>query len=178
MTARQFPTTLMRDAMWSEQLCICEFFKTWTPVGFHEHVILTLRRYIWRLVRLGKSILQPKCSPDNSLEHWFLLEPFWPIFRWVLVSLMEPGHDPKSQVMQRQWDTLYWFSLLTSGQTALHAVSWASSLSLFLIAWREGICDKEGRREGRGDLSRKLRKGKPFNLFTEVPKFGNYFNWG
>eukprot|EP00116_Pleurobrachia_bachei_P009619 sb/3469881/ len=25
----------------------------------------------------------------------------------VMINLMEPGHDPKSQVMQRQWDTLY-----------------------------------------------------------------------
>eukprot|EP00116_Pleurobrachia_bachei_P015726 sb/3475988/ len=24
-----------------------------------------------------------------------------------MINLMEPGHDPKSQVMQRQWDTLY-----------------------------------------------------------------------
>eukprot|EP00116_Pleurobrachia_bachei_P011384 sb/3471646/ len=24
----------------------------------------------------------------------------------IMINLMEPGHDPKSQVMQRQWDTL------------------------------------------------------------------------
>ena len=79
MTARQFPTTLMRNIMWSEQLCICEFFKTWTPVGFHNHVLMTLRRYIWRLVRLRMSIFHPNVRLTilyNTVFGWTVLTYF------------------------------------------------------------------------------------------------------
>ena len=76
MTARQFPKTLMRGAMWSEQLCLYEFFKTWTPVGFSNHEFLTLRRFIWRLVKLETKIKCAKCSPDNCLQPCFWLNHF------------------------------------------------------------------------------------------------------
>ena len=76
MTARQFPKTLMRGAMWSEQLCLYEFFKTWTPVGFSNHEFLTLRRFIWRLVKLETKIKCAKCSPDNCLQPCLWLNHF------------------------------------------------------------------------------------------------------
>ena len=76
MTARQFPKTLMWGAMWSEQLCLYEFFKTWTPVGFSNHEFLTLRRFIWRLVKLETKIKCAKCSPDNCLQPCFWLNHF------------------------------------------------------------------------------------------------------
>ena len=76
MTARQFPKTLMRGAMWSEQLCLYEFFKTWTPVGFSNHEFLTLRRFIWRLVKLETKIKCAKCLPDNCLQPCLWLDHF------------------------------------------------------------------------------------------------------
>ena len=76
MTARQFPKTLMWGAMWSEQLCLYEFFKTWTPVGPSNHEFLTLRRFIWRLVKLETKIKCAKCSPDNCLQPSFWLNHF------------------------------------------------------------------------------------------------------
>ena len=80
MTARQFPKTLMRGAMWSEQLCLYEFFKTWTPVGFSNHEFLTLRRFIWRLVKLETKIKCAKCLPANCLQPCFLLNHFEQFF--------------------------------------------------------------------------------------------------
>ena len=79
MTAKQFPTTLMRNVMWSEQLCICEFFKTWTPVWFHNHVLVTLRRYIWRLVGLRMTIFHPNVRLAilyNTVFGWTVLTYF------------------------------------------------------------------------------------------------------
>eukprot|EP00116_Pleurobrachia_bachei_P006652 sb/3466914/ len=54
---------------------------------FGTRVFMKLRRYV--LIIMGLHT-----TPSH-------------LIRGFMINLMEPGHDPKSQVMQRQWDTLY-----------------------------------------------------------------------
>eukprot|EP00116_Pleurobrachia_bachei_P009009 sb/3469271/ len=49
---------------------------------------------------------QKQCCRELSGEHFGCKIDILSLAN-LMINLMEPGHDPKSQVMQRQWDTLY-----------------------------------------------------------------------